>query len=305
VATTDLSRAEIAAFLAERHASPVHDLVPLDGGFWSAAFAYRVGDDAFVVRFGTIREGFEADQRAMAFARTDLPVPNVHDVGDAFDRSYAISERHYGRFLESVTPDEAETAAATILRLLAALRTVPEAARDGSTWRGWLLDSLVDYPHQHTAGWRATLAADPALDRLFTKCERRIGELVEACPERRDLFHGDLLHRNVLIAEDASEVRAVFSWKCSQRGDFLYDTAWCTFWGSFFPGIAAANIAERVMRAPSFATPEDLVDAAIRHHCYELQIGASHLGWHTWVGEQDALRKVAAHTEMLLERGPA
>ena len=49
--------------------------------------------------------------------------------------------------------------------------------------------------------------------------------LAEACPERRDLVHGDLLHGNVLVSPDARRVQAVLSWKCSVRGDFLFDAA--------------------------------------------------------------------------------
>jgi hypothetical protein len=48
----------------------------------------------------------------------------------------------------------------------------------------------------------------------------------------------------------------------------------------------------------------DLEDAALRHHCYELQIGASHFGWNVWRGDQDTLRAVADRTAEILERGP-
>lgn len=130
-----------------------------------------------------------------------------------------------------------------------------------------------------------------------------MGELREACPERRDVVHGDLLHRNVLVLEDASRVNAVFSWKCSVRGDFLFDTAWCTFWGHLHPGIAAADVWGRVMTSEwANADPSGLVDARVRHHCYELQMGASHLGWLAWTGDDVGLRALADHTAMLLER---
>lgn len=124
-----------------------------------------------------------------------------------------------------------------------------------------------------------------------------------SCPGRRDLVHGDLLNRNVMIADDASQITAVFSWKCSVRGDFLFDVAWCTFWGAWHQGIAEADLWTRVMAAPSFSD-ESLTDAALRHHCYELRIGATHLGWNAWTGDRDALRAVAAHTAAVLERGP-
>lgn len=316
VAAPRLSPAAVEAFLVKWHGLPVMDLEPLSGGFWSSAFAYRVEGQEFVVRFATDRAGFEADRTAMGFDGHDLPVPAVLDIGDAFEGAYAISVRHRGRFLETIRTDEAAIAGPTIVRLLGALYALPpapgvldtghpERAAEEATWRRWLVTALVDDPSGRTHGWRNTLSDDPKVDRLFRACQARARELAEACPERRDVVHGDLLHGNVLISEDANRITAVFSWKCSQRGDFLFDTAWCTFWGAFFPGIAAAETWDRVLTA-SWANrePTALADAPHRHHCYELQIGATHLAWNAWVGDEAGLRWVAAHTAMLLERGP-
>jgi aminoglycoside phosphotransferase (APT) family kinase protein len=296
-----LSLEQVEAFLADHHGQPVADLAPLTDGFWSSAFGYRVGDDELVARFGAVRYGFEADRAAMAHASADLPVPEVLAVGDAFGGAFAVSRRHHGRFLEDVAPEEVAQARPMLARLLAALRDAPR--RPGAdveptpSWQRWLVDTLEEDDQQANAGWRAALAAQPSADRLFRALQRRVAELAEACPERRDLVHGDLLHRNVLVREDASRVEAVFSWKCSVRGDHLFDTAWCTFWGeTFHPGIAALD-------AWSFVGGSD-VDAALRHHCYELHIGASHLGWYAWTDDAESLRVVEAHTAMLLERGP-
>ena len=309
------SQEEVIAFLSGLHGAPVTDLEPLAPGVWSSAHAYRLAGRELVLRLGTVPEGFEMDRAAMAFDRTDLPVPEVLDVGEGLGCAYAISARHHGRFLETVTPDDADVAGATLVRILAALRTVgvvagaPSAwypsgiSPEDSTWRGWLLDGLVDDPQGRVSGWRATLAAQPELDALFVATELRISQLLDGCPERRDLVHGDLLNRNVLIAEDASRTTAVYSWKCSVRGDFLFDVAWCTFWSPWHPGIEAVDLWPRVFDDRSLADG-DLTDAAVRHHCYELQIGASHLGWNAWCGNDEDLRAVAAHTAAVLERGP-
>jgi aminoglycoside phosphotransferase (APT) family kinase protein len=307
--------AQLEAFLHDVHGSRVSQIHPLDGGFWSSAFAYQVETRELVLRVGTVREGFEMDRVAMTFDRPDLPVPEVLEVGEWLGHAYAISARHHGRFLETVRPDEADVVGPAIERTLAALRAVP-ADRDAptawypaegpateSTWRCWLNNGLVDDPQRRVSGWRKILAADKQVDRLFQACERRVGELLDACPERRDLVHGDLLNRNVLIAEDASRVTAVFSWKCSVRGDFLFDVAWCTFWGAWHPGIAAVDLWNRTVHSPSL-TDEALDGAALRHHCYELQIGANHLGWNAWTGNRDALSSVAAHAAHVLARGP-
>ncbi len=315
MALVKLSAQEVGTFLAERYGQ-VEDVEPLDGGFWSSAYSFSAGGQQLVARFGQNRSWFEADRGAMAFSGPDLPVPAVLEIGDAFDGSYAVSVRYHGTYLEDVTPEQSDTAGPMLGSLLLALYEVPgspelpvdwysgQPAPDAG-WRHWLLDGLVDDPGREVHGWRATLAADPALDRLFRSCESRIQDLIEACGERRDLVHGDLLHGNVLVSADASHPVAVFSWKCSVRGDFLFDTAWCTFWSSFHPGIAAADPWGRIrMAAPVRDDRTALVDASLRHHCYELQIGTTHLGWYVWVGDRTNLGKVAAHLEWVLERGP-
>ena len=274
-------RADVERFLTALHGGRVTDLEPLTGGFWSSAFGYRVGDDELVARFGEQRDGFLADQRAMAHSSPDLPVPEVLDVGDAFGASYAISRRHHGRFLEDMGPEVAPALA----RLLAALRAAPPDA-SAPSWRANLLERLAD---DRPPGWRDRLRAHPDADAAFERATAQLRELIPSLPERRDLIHGDLLHKNVLVADDGSRINAVFSWKCSVRGDHLYDTAWCTFWSDIeYPGVAAAI--DRTLA-------DD--DERLRHHVYELHIGATHLGWHAWTGELDWLEKNVAAVNRL------
>ena len=152
---------------------------------------------------------------------------------------------------------------------------------------------------------------------LYRAGEARVRDLIEACPERRDLVHGDLLHANVLVAEDGSRPNAIFSWKRSLRGDFLFDTAWCTFCSAiWYPGIAAADPWDRVRREPSIRNDADAwVDASERHHCYELHIGLTALASPAvWVGGPEAhgtlvpgthlVQQIATQLAVVLERGP-
>jgi aminoglycoside phosphotransferase (APT) family kinase protein len=171
------------------------------------------------------------------------------------------------------------------------------------TWRSWVAGVLVDRPEDRTFGWRRTLTGLPDADAVFVAAEDRVTELLASCPERRDLVHGDLLHRNVLISPDGSQATGVFSWKCAARGDFLYDVAWCTFWSPWHPGIAAADAWQLTVTA-SDLTSADLVHAPARHHCYELAIGASHLGWYLWTGDHRELERATARLAELLRRGP-
>jgi aminoglycoside phosphotransferase (APT) family kinase protein len=252
----------------------------------------------------------------MAFAHPGLPVPEVREIGLALDeRAYAISVRHFGRFLENTPVELSAALAPTLASLLVALYTVPVPA-DSSvlwhpqsaspiSWREYLLDCLVDDPESATYGWSTTLAADPKLAALSSGVEERIRSLVDLCPERRDLVHGDLLHGNVLVSPDADRVEAVFSWKCSVRGDFLFDVAWCSFWAPWHVGLTAVDPFSDVLAAPAVrADPDSLVDAALRHHCYELHIGFTHLGWNIWTENATELEATAQRLGEVFNRGP-
>jgi aminoglycoside phosphotransferase (APT) family kinase protein len=302
-------------FLAGKYGT-AEELEPLGGGAWSPAYSFSHAGQALVLRFGPSKEWFEADRAAAAFSSPELPVPKVLEVGDAFDGGYAVSVRHYGTCLEDVRPDQSEVAGPMLAALLGALFKVPKhpdlpvrwhgrPPRGGKSWRAWLCDRLADDPAQPVHGWRAALSADRDLDRIFRAGEARVRDLAGACPERRDLVHGDLLHANVLVTEDASRPNAVFSWKNSVRGDFLYDTAWCTFCTIWYPGIAALDLWHLIHREPSItADAGALVDAPLRHHCYELVIGLGALAWNAWTGDARTLRQAAARLTEVLERGP-
>ncbi|CAB4559480.1 unannotated protein [freshwater metagenome] len=292
---------EVLAFLRGHHGAEPTDLEPLRGGFWSAAYGYRLGDDELVLRIAASPDGFRADRLAMGYGSARLPVPEVLAVGEGFGRWYAISRRHHGRVLESVGADERDRLAPTVVGLLRALRAVPDTGIASAPWHEWLIDGLTDRPGGPTSGWRALVGDDPAADRAFREADTRVRRLLDACPDRRQLVHGDLLHANVLVAPAAEAVTAVFSWKCSTWGDALYDLAWCTFWGRWHPGIGALDLWSRVV--PTLSV-RDAADAGVRHHAYELQIGVSHLGWYAATGDHVNLRWTTRQLDELLERGP-
>jgi aminoglycoside phosphotransferase (APT) family kinase protein len=293
--------ADVIEFLRSHHGVDPAGLEVLSGGFWSAAFGYRIGDDEFVLRLNDSPEGFRADELAMRYSSSALPVPEMLAIGEGLGRWYAVSRRHRGRFLEDVGPDEADALGPTVVALLGALRVVPDSGVGTPSWHHWLLDGLTDEPGHHTSGWRARLAAEPAAERTFVAADARIRSLLEACPDRRELVHSDLLHYNVLVTPSADAVTAVFSWKCSTWGDALYDLAWCTFWGRWHAGIGALDLWDRV--GPTLPASQ-AVDADVRHHAYELQIGASHLGWYATVGDADMLGWTVRQLDELLEHGP-
>ena len=300
----NLSVSEVATWLTQQ-LGQVQELEPLEGGFWSQAFAFEHDQMPLVVRFNADAEGFTIDRRAHDVAGAYLPVPEVLDIGEAFGLSYAISRRHYGEFLETSDTPHLSSAVSS---LLSALRRVPRTKLDDAlwyddnvqkSWHQWLAGSLEDAPGSHSQGWRKRLAADKPLDDLFHRVNDRIIELLPLCPARGDLVHGDLLHQNVLL-DAAGNVSAVFSWKCSARGDFLYDVAWLSFWGAWHPTLRRLD-PWSLTAASADLSETDLRHGRERHLCYQLQIAASHFGWYLWTEDRENLDWVAEAARTLLE----
>jgi aminoglycoside phosphotransferase (APT) family kinase protein len=294
---------DAAGFLAERYAGQARDVAELGGGDWSRAFSFRLAGRDLVARFGLYGEDFAKDQQAMTFAGPDLPVPEVLETGRALGGAYAISQRCYGVFLETLDEAGWRRLLPALLRGLDTLRQMPVPGPAGvASWREYLWSGLDDRPGERVSGWTAILASRPGLLELFTTAQRAFSGLLDACPEIRHMLHGDLLNRNVLVAPDASRLTAVFDWACSACGDFLYEAAWFTFWAPWHAGLAAVDF-RSVIRAHYDATGVGVPRFAERLRCYELHIGLTHLAYCAFAGRDGDLRAVAQRTREIL--GPS
>jgi aminoglycoside phosphotransferase (APT) family kinase protein len=305
-----VGRGEAAGFLAERYAGRARDVAELRGGDWSRAFSFRLDGRDLVARFGQYGEDFARDQQAMALSGPDLPVPRVLETGSALGGAYAISERWFGVFLETLDERRWRRLLPALLRGLDALRGAPAlgigglAAADGpaaaGSWRDQLQAQLQDRPGQRVSGWRAALAGSAELDGLFTTGERAISGLLDACPEIRHVLHRDLLNRNVLVTGDGSRLTAVFDWGCYGLGDFLYEVAWFTFWAPWHAGLAAIDFRSEIgghYRAAGLDVPR--FDERLR--CYELHIGLTHLAYCAFTGDPGhSLPGIARRTREIL-----
>ncbi len=237
----------------------------------------------------------------MAYAGPDLPIPRVLEIGDAFDGAYAISERHFGIFLEDLDAQGFALVLPALLRALDTMRSVPvlDDAR-AMPWSEWLRNLLVDHPGARVSGWRQRIAASPELDALFVAAQDAFEELVDACPDLQHVLHLDLINRNVLVAQDRTHLEAVFDWGCLASGDFLYDVAWFTFWAPWHPGLAATDIRGAVLDhyATTGVAAENFNE---RIHCYELHIGVHHLAYNASApGREKDLAEIALRLRELI-----
>jgi aminoglycoside phosphotransferase (APT) family kinase protein len=305
--------AEAAGFLAERYAGRARDVAELGGGDWSRAFSFRLDGRDLVARFGRYGEDFARDQQATALAGPDLPIPDVLETGRALGGAYAVSERRFGVFLETLDAARWRRVLPALMRALDALRdapaldagepAVPGAPGPAGGWREQLRAELEDRPGQRVSGWRAGLARSAELDSLFVAGQRTVSGLLDACPEIRHVLHRDLLNRNVLVAGDGSRLTAVFDWGCYGLGDFLYEAAWFTFWAPWHAGLAAAGFRPAILRHYQ-AAGLDVPRFSERLRCYELHVGLTHLAYCTFTGDPGRdLPSIARRTREILGSG--
>lgn len=298
------------SFLAAHFAGEAAALELIGEGAWSRCFGFRLGQEALVIRFGKYLDDFQKDQCAYAYAAPGLPVPQVLEIGEAYDGYYAISTRAYGVALESVSASEWLAGVPAVVAALEAMRlaTLPAGTGYGGwdsngnashpSWSGHLLAVAEEAPDSRTFGWRERLRALPEADATFVWGLDLLKDVVtDSAP--RCLIHADLINRNVLVQDGA--ITAVFDWGCSRFGDHLYDLAWFEFWAPWFPNLDIPYLRlalEQQWREAGYV-PQDKVARLIA--CY-LHIGLDHLGYNAYFGDHVALAQTAERMRMLVER---
>jgi aminoglycoside phosphotransferase (APT) family kinase protein len=305
---------DVVNFLTARYGA-VSEVAELGGGDWSRAFSFRLGAEPLVARFGQYPEDFEKDRAAMEFAGPDLPVPRVLEIGEALGGFYAISERHHGIFLESLDFDGWLALTPSLFHALDAMRAIRPSAggsvgwdvsspSETISWHDWLVLSLEDRPGRRVSGWRAELAKEPWIERVYVDAEKYMLSSLRACPELRNLVHSDLLNRNVLVDRSSASLEAVFDWGCAFFGDFVYEIAWFTFWAPWYPALEQLDFEQKArehfdaigLAVPAF--PERL-------RCYEAHIGLAHIAYSTFTRRHDDQAAVASRTRRALSTAGA
>jgi hygromycin-B 4-O-kinase len=306
VTPPSLHAADAHAFL-KRHLGREVSRVELVGeGAWSRCFGFTDGDEHFAIRFGRHVDDFEKDRYATTFACEALPVPELFEIGPAFDGHFAISSRAFGEPLEARDATGWQAVIPSLLAALDAMRSV-EVPKDGGagdwdaegkakhgSWREFLLTVDADTPDLRTAGWRRRLDDSPIGDRTFRIGLAELSTLADADADACGLVHGDLVNRNVLVAND--RITAVFDWGCSFYGDRLYDVAWIEFWRPWLDGLREIDFLEIARRhvGAGEADFEPRVRACMIH------IGLAHLAYHAHTGQLDDLAATEHRLQGLL-----
>jgi hygromycin-B 4-O-kinase len=310
-AAVDTARVE--TFLRERYGPDIGALLPFDQGEWSKAFAFRQDGRELVAKFSALEEDFAKDRFAGRWRSQALPIPRVLELGEAFGGYFIVSERLHGGFIDDL--DEAGMRA-LLPSLFASLDAMRVADLSGTTgyglwradghgtdrsWPDFLLSVNQDGPHNRIAGWRAALEGSMVGAVAFDDAFGQLQALVPRCPNNRYLIHSDLLHFNVLVADD--RITGLLDWGCGMYGDFLYDIAWFTFWAPWTPAWHAIDFRAEALR--HFETIGlSIPDVADRLRAYELHIGLDGMAYQAYKGFWSDLEWTAQRT-LDLARGTA
>jgi len=237
-------------FLQVQLKSEVAQIVTANGGDWSQAFFFEFGGQGKIIRFSQTDEDFRKDQFAHQFCSPRLPIPEIEEIGTAFDGYYAISPKITGKMIDHLSPVEMQQFFPQIFDLLDALRSVDISKTVGfggfnaqgrgskNSWREFL-SGVNEFDPASRVDWRVNLTSRPDTYSVFQSVYQEMVKLLEFCPEERYLVHNDLLHFNVLV--DENKVAGVIDWGCSLYGDFLYDLAMFDLWQFYYPSMRGIN----------------------------------------------------------------
>lgn len=304
---------QVLALLKQHFSAPIVNLTPLEGGQIARTFAFRAGEQEYVVRFNkdnmlTSNLPKEA-YIARKLAQLPVPIPPILHVGRLGELHFAISPKMPGLMLEKFTPQEIKQLVPQVLEILGTLHHVDTSDTQGygvfdyqgqgmaSSWHGFLALVGKEEDDRDYFGKWYHLFDDTFLERdLYKDLYHRMRELLKVCPEDRYLLHGSFSLHNVL-AQDG-KISAVLDWVDARYGDFVYDIAVLDFWWPWL-GVREAfqeYHQQRQREIPSYAE---------RLLCYECHHALGGLRFFAASGNEEGYRITRAIILQKLRQKPA
>lgn len=300
-----LTTEQVQQFLTDHYRSGVSNIIMLSGGNWSQAFAYKQAGKDYVIRFGLHQDDYLNDQSAQLYASSDLPIPKVLEIGEAFGGYFAISERAFGTMIDELDHEAMKRVMPSLFATLDAIRIADISSSTGfggrdnngngtfATWREWLLDVNQDKPNSKTHGWKTGLKNSPVGIKPFEEGYASLIELSRDLPEVRSLIHNDLMNFNVLVNDD--KITATIDWANALYGDFLYELANFVFWepihepikGIDWKSAALEHYKSIGLKVPMFEE---------RLQCCMVRMGLDHLAYYGFTRDWTYLEPVVKRT---------
>lgn len=296
-----ITKENVGVFFQEKGEKDIANIVAASGGDWSQAYFFEVGGREMIIRFSDYDEDFLKDKYAHRFSSTQLPIPEIEEVGSAFGGHYAISAKIDGKMIDHLSEFEMQQFTPGIFELFNALRKADLSATTGfgnwdhsgkgtsESWKSFLR-GVNRFDGNTRVDWRAGLAQRPETSALFEKVYQEMERLLEYCPEERYLIHNDLLHLNLLVKDN--KVAGVIDWGCSLYGDFLYDLAMFDLWQFYYPAMEGIDF-----RAEALAYFENagvaLPNFSERLKCYQCHLALDSIKYSAFKGNDKNLNLIS------------
>ena len=266
---------------------------PLVGGNVAKTFRVVAGGRSVVVRMVRgMPDAFAADAVIdRLVAGTSVPVPALLEVGERDGWLFAVSEFMPGQNADRLDPGPTGAIIPELIRTMSAIHRVDVSPTTGfgsigsdgngrhASWRDYLLTLFDTDAAGYWYDWRNRLAGSLLDWELFEVTRSRMLALLDYCPERRWLVHGDYGFGNVLVED--GRISAVVDWSNAKFGDFMWDVAWLRFWPS------DSDLTETLRRD---ARPDGGVIPSFdeRLACYQLVIGLDALRFSAKADDESA-----------------
>jgi len=265
----------VAQFLQSHFDQRAGSVRFIGSGWFSHAFSFTTGEQAYIFRMNSYQEDFRKDDFAYRhFSSPRLPIPRVVQLGQ-FDETqyYCVTERCPGQTLNDMRVADVLKVAPRLFETLDAIHRV-----DVSGYAGWGLtdangngrfDSWPEYllafynqkfPHR----WPA-LAQHPFWEKdVHEVLSGEMKRLLPYCPCNRRLIHCDYGFDNII--SDGQRITGVLDWADCGLGDYVFDVAWLDFFSKEIPY-------GQLWREYAASQGEDMPYFEERMRCYMLWIG--------------------------------
>ncbi|WP_113618691.1 aminoglycoside phosphotransferase family protein [Chitinophaga flava] len=209
---------------------------PVQDGEESFAFRVIISGKKYVLRANHHIHGFEKDDFVCRrFAGPALPIPEIEAIG-VLDNGVAwcLSVLVPGVTLQDLPVAALPSVTGAVDGVMKAMAAAPLDGMSGfgpfnaqghgryTSWKAYL-ESIVNDPlyNWQEAGKRVAM-------KRVVPLQEQLLQSIAACPEKRQLVHGDFGSNNVLT--DGHLVTGVIDWSEAMIGDSLYDMANIFFW---------------------------------------------------------------------------
>ena len=240
-----IEQSDVFALLQQYYKEPVTDLAHVEGGQIARTFAFRAGDQDYILRFVDARNmpiSFAKEAfLSQTIASSQIPIPPVLQTGSWRDMHFAISRKVPGQMAIQLPIHEVVQLLPAIISTLYAIHQVDvsqtknygvfneQGVGNYTDWRSFLLQVREEEEDWDYFGKWHALFEKTFLERdLFDNLFQRMVSLLDFCPTERYLVPGNYSLRNILAHE--GKITGVIDWLDAKYGDFVYDIAGLDYW---------------------------------------------------------------------------